>query len=350
MTSIHDVARRAGVSTATVSRALRGVDRVSEATRARVVLAATELHYVASPTATSLATGRTGVVGVLAPFLSRWYFANALEGIERRLREHNLHVLMFNVGERGESRSLLLDLQLLHKRLDALLILSCDLEHTEVEMLGRLGIPIATISVAAGGWDMVSIDDVEAADTAMTHLLDLGHRRITYLGGNLQQDVHLATAVDRAEGVRRALKRAQLSETHVEQLVGDWTVDGGERIVTPVLDRDDRPTAVLAASDEMAMGVLVAAKARGLRVPEDLSVMGIDGHEMSRTHGLTTISQPVVRQGELVAQMLVDALCRTAGGTPPPRRVVMLPTTLEVRTSTGRPAQPGPSRASTRDC
>lgn len=355
MTSIHDVARRAGVSTATVSRALRGVDRVSEATRERVVRAASELHYVASPTATSLATGRTGVVGVLAPYLSRWYFANALDGIERRLRQHDLHVLMFNVGERGETRSLLLDLQLLHKRLDALLVVSCDLEHAEVAVLGRLGIPVATISVAAGDWDMVSIDDVAAADTAMTHLLDLGHRRIAYVGGNLEQDVHLATAVDREAGVRRALDRAGIPQHCVPRVVGDWTVLDGERAGEELLRPPDRPTAIMAASDEMAMGILLAARRHAVAVPEQLSVIGVDDHEMSHTHDLTTIAQPVVRQGEVAAQMLVDALNRRPANDtpPPPRRVEILPTTLMVRGTTAPPPtadvpQAGPKTLDTR--
>lgn len=128
MSSIHDVARVAGVSTATVSRALRGLDRVSPGTRARVLAGAQELSYVASPTAASLASGRTRVVDVVVPFLNRWFFANVLDGVEELLRAHGYHLLLFNVGARASVRTLMLDQGLLRGRVDALLVLSADLE------------------------------------------------------------------------------------------------------------------------------------------------------------------------------------------------------------------------------
>ncbi len=336
MTSIHDVAALAGVSTATVSRALRGVDRVSVPTRDRVLHAAATLHYVASPAAASLASGRTGVVGVVVPFLSRWFFSHVLDGIERRLRECNLHVLLFNVGT-GSHRGVLLDLERLHKRLDAMVIVSCDLRPDEVSMLGRLNVPIVTVGVDVGGWDLVRIDDAATADAAMTHLLQLGHRRIAYLGGDQRADVHLATSVDRARGVRRALVRAGLSPDAAGDQVADWTVTGGMDAVEDLLDRASPPSAILASSDEMAMGVLRELRRRGLQVPEQLSVMGIDGHDVAITHDLTTMAQPVLEQGEAAAQLLVDVLRGSAGtaASSGERRVITLPTSLRLGGTTG---------------
>ena len=333
--TIHDVARSAGVSTATVSRALRGVDRVSAGTRDRVLQAAHRLDYVASPTAASLATGRTGVVGVLAPFLSRWFFAHALDGVEHVLRTHGLHLLLLNVGSRPSTGPLLLDEVRLRKRVDAVLVVSCDLGALEVAILAALLVPVATLGVDVCPWDLVGVDDAAAGDTAMTHLLSLGHRRLAYVGGDVEQDVHVATAVQRLEGVRRALRHARVDPECLQVVVGDWTVAGGLAAGGLLLDQPTPPTAVLAASDEMAIGVLLAARRRGVRVPQELSVMGVDDHELAWTHDLTTVAQPVEALGTAAAQLVVDAL---AAGAPAPgrvRAVVTLATSLVVRGSTG---------------
>ena len=333
--TIHDVARFAGVSTATVSRALRGVDRVSAGTRDRVLAAALRLDYTASPTATSLATGRTGVVGVLAPFLSRWFFAHALDGVEHTLRTHGLHLLLLNVGSRPSTEPLLLDEVRLRKRVDAVLVVSCDLGVPEVAMLTALRVPVATVGVDVDPWDLVGVDDAAAGDAAMTHLLTLGHRRLAYVGGDVEQDVHVATAVQRLEGVRRALRRAGVDPDGVQDLVGDWTIAGGLAVGGQLLDQPTPPTAVLAASDEMAIGVLMAARQRGVRVPQELSVMGVDDHELAWTHDLTTVAQPVEALGTAAAQLVVDALATGAPVQGRPRRVVTLATSLVVRGSTG---------------
>jgi DNA-binding LacI/PurR family transcriptional regulator len=311
------------------------VDRVSAGTRDRVLQAAHRLDYVASPTAASLATGRTGVVGVLAPFLSRWFFAHALDGVEHTLRTHGLHLLLLNVGSRPSTGPLLLDEVRLRKRVDAVLVVSCDLGALEVAMLAALRVPVATLGVDVGPWDLVGVDDAAAGDTAMTHLLSLGHRRLAYVGGDVEQDVHVATAVQRLEGVRRALRRAHVDPECLQTVVGDWTVAGGLAAGGQLLDQPTPPTAVLAASDEMAIGVLMAARRRGVRVPQELSVMGVDDHELAWTHDLTTVAQPVEALGTAAAQLVVDAL---AAGPPAPgraRAVVTLATSLVVRGSTG---------------
>ncbi len=340
MSSIHDVAKAAGVSTATVSRALRGLDRVSPQTRARVIVAAEELRYVASPTATSLVSGKTHVVGVVVPFLTRWFFANLMAGAEQLLRQHGYHILLFNVGSRGSSRTLILDQRLLWKRLDAVLVLSADLEAGEVELLNRLGLPVVTVGVDLAGCDRVGIDDVAAAQVATEHLVGLGHRRIAYVGGNPSEDVHVATAVDRETGVRRAFRGGRVPKVADYLVCGDWTIRGGAAAASRLLDLDLPPTAVVAASDEMAIGILYEARRRGCVVPGELSVIGIDDHEMSFTHDLTTVAQPVWDQGRAAGELLVEGL---SGVPARPRRVVTLPTRLVVRGSTAAPPAPSPA-------
>src|SRR4051794_37079084 len=204
---IHDVALKAGVSTATVSRALRGLDRVRPETRDRVLAAAAELSYVPSPHAASLKSGKTWVIGVVVPFLTRWFFANLIDGADQVLRQHGYHLLVFNVGDHREQRTLVLDQQLLAKRLDGLLVLSADLEAAEVALLRSLRLPLVTVGLDLPTYDRVGIDDVAVGDLAMSHLLELGHRRIGYIGGNPAEDVHLATAVNRLARGRAALGR-----------------------------------------------------------------------------------------------------------------------------------------------
>ncbi len=330
---IHDVARAVGVSTATVSRALRGLDRVSPQTRARVLAAATDLQYVASPHAASLKSGKTAVIGVVVPFFTRWFFAQLIAGAEASLREQGYDLLVFNIGNRGEQRTLVLDQRLLAKRFDGLLVLSADLDVHEFDLLRALRLPIVTVGLDLPSYDWVGIDDVEAADTAMTHLLELGHRRIAYLGGNPKEDVHIATAVNRMAGVRRAARRAGVRLAPGLLRHGDWTVRGGIAGAESLLGLPSPPTAILAASDEMAIGILCAARSLGVDVPGQLSVIGIDDHELSFTHELTTVRQPVSEQGCTAANLLLEAL----GGRPPGRRRnVVLPTELVRRGSTAR--------------
>lgn len=333
---IHDVARAAGVSTATVSRALRDLDRVSPETRARVLAAAAELRYVPSPHAASLKSGKTGVLGVVVPYLTRWFFAHLIDGAESVLRQDGYHLLVFNVGARGEQRALVLDQQLLAKRLDGMLVLNADLDAHEVTLLEGLGLPLVTVGVDLAGHDRVGIDDVQAAGAAMTHLLELGHRRIAYVGGDPTRDVHLATAINRMTGVRQAAARAGVALDAGMLLHSDWTLAGGVAAGNELLGRRTPPTAVLAASDEMAIGILHAARCRRVGVPGDLSVVGIDDHEMSFTHDLTTIRQQVREQGRAAALLLLDALAGRSAGA---RRDVILPTELVLRGSTGPPAR-----------
>ena len=319
-----------------MSRALRGLDRVSPETRARVLAAATELRYVPSPHAASLKSGKTAVIGVVVPFLTRWFFAHLIDGAEALLRQDGYHLLVFNIGDRGQQRTLVLDQQLLAKRLDGILVLSADLDPHEVALLDGLGLPLVTVGLDLPGRDRVGIDDVQAADVAMTHLLELGHRRIAYLSGDPAEDVHIATAVHRMAGVQAAASRAGVELAPDLLLHGDWTVAGGVAAGERLLARRSPPTAVLAASDEMAIGVLHAARCRGVSVPGCLSVVGIDDHEMSFTHDLTTVRQQVREQGRAAAMLLLDALAgRTAGA----RRDVILPTELVVRGSTAPPAR-----------
>lgn len=334
MTSIRDVAREVGVSTATVSRALRGLPRVSEETRLRVLSVAERLDYVASPHAASLASGQTRAVGVVVPHVTRWFFASVVHGAEELLREAGYDLLLYNLAGDREARHRVFGTHLLAKRADAVLVLSLTPSEEEVRSLARMDRPVAIVGAQVPGWSSVRIDDVATADTAVRHLLDLGHERIGYVGGVLENQLDFAAPLDRLTGYRKALDNAGVQRRAAWEVSSDFTVRGGLAATRLLLETSPRPTAIFAASDEMAIGCVHAVREAGLRVPDDVSVIGIDDHEMAEFFDLTTVAQPVHEQGRLAAHLLLEAIRGGPGHQPP---AVTVPTRLIVRSTTAPP-------------
>lgn len=333
MSRIEDVALAAGVSTATVSRALRGLPKVNESTRARVLEAAARLEYVASPTASSLASGKTRVVGVVVPYVTRWYFANLIAGASRVLRAHGYHVLLLDVGDNGPHRSLLIDQQMLGKRVDAVLVFQLQLQDIEVDLLNRLRIPVVTVGTRSRHWGGVRIDDVAVATTATEHLIGLGHVDIAYVGGEPAPQLDFVTPTHRQQGFTQTMAAHGLTVSADRLVTSDWTLAGGLVAGTRLLTSRRPPTAVFAASDEMAMGVLVAARRLGVEVPRQLSVVGVDDHELAASFELTTVRQQVPEQGAQASLLLLAALA--AGSQLGDDTELVLDTELVVRGSTG---------------
>lgn len=337
MTSIKDVASLVGVSTATVSRALRGLPRVSEDTRLRVVAAAAELDYVASPTAAGLASGQTRAVGVVVPFVTRWFYASVVQGAEELLRDAGYDLLLYNLGGSAAARERVFRSHLLRKRVDAVLLLSLTPSLEERATLARLQRPVAVVAAGVEGWASVRIDDAVAARTAMAHLVGLGHERIGYIGGSRQDPFGVDDQPsERLRAYRRVVEEQGLPGGPSWETVGDFTVRGGAAAMERLLEMSPPPTAVFAASDEMAIGAVHAARQAGLRVPEDISVIGIDDHEMAEYFELSTVAQPVHEIGRISARLLLEAL-DCAGGEPDPPRQVTVPTRLVVRSTTAPP-------------
>ncbi|PWU49370.1 LacI family transcriptional regulator [Micromonospora globispora] len=355
MTKIDDVARLAGVSTATVSRALRGLPTVSAATRRRVLAAAEQLQYAVSPSASRLAGGKTGTVAVVVPRITRWFFGTVVEAVEEFLHQSGYDLLLYNLGGREQTRRRVLRPASLHKRVDAIILVATPLRTPDVAALTALDLPGVIISsgTAVPGWPCVRIDDVAAARTATRHLLDLGHTRIAHISGDPDDELAFTTHLDRRRGYQEALRAAGIRPDPSLDVESQFTIDGGNRATAELLARGQRPTAIFAACDEMAMGAMTALRDAGLRVPQDVSVIGVDDHDLAGVLGLSTIAQPAAEQGLLAARILLDPLgARTldpyAGGIPAPRGgddvdtptpPVILPTRLVVRESTAPPRE-----------
>ena len=332
---IEDVARKAGVSTATVSRALRGLPNVSEQTRAAVTRAASDLGYVVSRSASRLATGRTLAIAVIAPYLERWFYAHLVAAIEGELRQSGFDALLIGIAEPSEHGRDPFDPTSLRGRVDGVVVLTVPLTGAELDGLRELALPTVFVGAAVAGAMSVRIDDVAVARLATEHLLQLGHRQIAYVGGDPRQHINFTAPVDRRAGWLAALREAGVEPDDDWEVPGLFTATGGLAAGERLLSLPDPPTAVFCASDDMAVGVLMAARRRGVAVPEQLSVIGVDGAEISELLDITTVAQPVEKQGEIAARMVLQAL---RGEQRRRLEHAVLPVVLHERGTTG----PGP--------
>ncbi|WP_378147834.1 LacI family DNA-binding transcriptional regulator [Cnuibacter sp. UC19_7] len=336
MTGIEDVAALAGVSKATVSRALSGRGYVSPATRDRVSHAATTLGYVVSSSASSLVTGRSNNVGVIIPIINQWFFASILEGVERALLERGYDLMLYNVSKSGEERSRVFEYFLVRKRVDAVIAVTLEITPEEARSLLALGKPIAGIGGALEGIPTISIDDVAAARLATEHLLMLGHRDIMHVGGDLAEQMDFHVHSKRLSGYLEAMETAGIPAADTSFVATAFDIAGGYHVGKQVLgDPRRRPTAIFAAADEIAIGIILAARELGISVPDDLSIIGIDDHPLAELFGLTSIRQRPGEQGEKAVEFVIRQL-EEPGWAPPPRHTDV-PASLVTRSSTARP-------------
>jgi DNA-binding LacI/PurR family transcriptional regulator len=333
MVGIDEVARLAGVSTATVSRALSGRGHVSDAAKARVQAAASSLGYVVSASASSLASGRTRNIGVLVPFLERWFFSTVLSGTAAELQRSGYDITLYSLAEDRELRRSVFETLLRRRRVDGVIAVSIELEDDEIDRLVALDLPVIAIGGPEPRLSSLTVDDVEVARLATRHLLALGHREIAHIGASPEFDLDFHIPTQRRQGFEQALEEAGLDVRRALFEPADFTIEGGFRAAKQLLGRPgEQPTAIFAASDEMAIGALLAARELGYRVPADLSVIGVDGHELGSFFRLTTVDQFPMRQGARAAAAILAAL--EEGHPPQPEQ---FPFELVVRGTTARP-------------
>lgn len=338
MTSIHDVARATGVSTATVSRALRGLPNVSAQTREAVRRAARELGYVPSSSAAGLASGRHHAIAAIVPVIDRWFYAMVIEGAENLLRSRGYDLFLLSLGMRSGDRTQAFSMALLRKRADGVIALGIDFSKEERRELRSSSTPAAVVGGPVRGLLNVGVDEAKATALAMGHLLDLGHERIAHIGGLDDYNVHPSVGLLRRAGWEDALLARNIHPRSDWFVSGSFTLPDGRRAALELLGNPhDRPTAVFAGSDEMAFGVLLAAQELGIRVPEDLSVVGIDDHDYAESFGLTTVRQDPADQGRTAATMILDAI----DGKRQRARSVKGACALVVRGSTAPPRSTG---------
>jgi DNA-binding LacI/PurR family transcriptional regulator len=333
MSGIQEIARVTGLSKSTVSRALRGLPSVAAPTIEAVRRVADEVGYVPSSAAAGLATGRQRAIGVVVPVIDRWFYIKTLEGVDNELRKDGYDLVLFSLGGGASDRERAFHRSMLRRRIDALVLLSLVFDESEREQLQLTEYPMVVVGGPAPGVRHIGIDDTGVAREATTHLLELGHRDVAYIGGQDEAGMNVAVPFLRRDGFRDTMRDAGLDPGEDRMLDGAFTYRGGYTAMRRLLDRRPVPTAVFAASDEMALGAITAIAEASLRVPDDVSVIAIDGHEYGRVVGLTTIAQDPCGQGRTAARVLLDEL----RGAEPVVAFEPAATRLIVRSSTGPP-------------
>jgi LacI family transcriptional regulator len=345
-TTIADVARRAGVSTATVSRVLSGVGRASPATHARVEAAARDLGFRPSDVARSLKRRSTLTFGLIVTDIENPYFPQLVKAVEDAAIGKGYAILLCNADEDPEREASYLDL-LVERRVDGLIVAASTIGSRQGEWLANAPLPAVLVNTAAPGSGLPTImsDNRGGGAAAARHLLELGHRRFGYL----MPPPRNLDAPDRLAGVRDALVDAGLELDGSESVlaIGDGapTVTGGEAAMAGLLGLATRPTGVIAYNDLMAIGAMRAVRSAGLRVPDDLSLIGFDDVAFAAyvEPALTTLRQETAEMGRWAVATLTERVKATGGGaetngatsapTAAERRVV--PVQLVVRASTG---------------
>ena len=362
--TIKDVARAAGVSVATVSRAMNGADNVLPTTKARILEAARSLRFTPSGAARSLITRRTDTIGALLPDLHGEYFSELIRGIDQAARARGLHLLVSS--SHGNADEAAAALRAMNGRVDGLLVMSphADADFLSDNLPGSLPAVLINTAVDSPGHAQFAVDNFGGAEAMTRHLATSGRKRIAFIGG--PDGNH--EAAERLRGYRAGLANAQkqakksVKDAQRAELLfdGDFSEASGWLAGRRMVQAKQRPDAVFAANDMMAVGCLAALAEAGLRVPDDIAVGGFDDIPIARyvTPSLTTIRVPIAALGAAAMDALFRALGQAGGKSadrqpglpamPEPVSVVM-PVELVVRSSCGtgpptRPTAPGAVR------
>ncbi|HEU5484416.1 MAG TPA: LacI family DNA-binding transcriptional regulator [Microlunatus sp.] len=328
---MHDVARVAGVSHQTVSRVLNDHPSVRPETRERVRAAIVELGYRPNPIARALVTRRTHTIGVLAPASNLFGPASLVIAVEQAARQHGWYVSLASLSDFDPPSVAAAIDHFLSQQVDGLVVVAPVPSAVEACSAAALGVPtvmVATDAEPSGDFDVVAIDQEAGARLAVRHLLDLGHQNVVHVSG----PADWLDAAARLRGWRQELSSAGVDVWDV--LVGDWSPESGYRVGRELLAGDRLPTALFAANDLMAIGLVRALVEAGVSVPEQVSVVGFDDIDATGflLPPLTTVRQDLVTLGRLGVERLISRIDGADPGEP-----VRQPPELVVRASTAAP-------------
>jgi LacI family transcriptional regulator len=332
MSTISDVAKRAGVSTMTVSRVINSSGYIAQETQERVEKAIAELGFVPNALARSLRFKQTKTIALVLTDITNPFFTTLARGVEDAASENGFTVMFTNTDESSDEEAENLNI-LLQKQVDGVLLVPAGSSNESVTYLQERSIPVVVLDrrVPDVKVDTVCSDSVPGAYQVTRHLIDLGHRSIAIISGPL----HISTSADRAEGFRSAMQEAGLPIDSRWVQHGHFTQDSGYEMVKALLPLQPRPTAILAANNFIAIGAYAALRAAGLRIPEDISLVTFDDlpAKLMLEPFLTTVDQAAYEMGYQATQLLLTHL---NGETLAEPRVIVLPTQLIIRSSSGK--------------
>jgi len=323
--TIYEVADQAGVSISTVSNVLNAPSRVSEGTRLKVLAAIDKLGYVPKAEAWARARQRMGRIGVLTPFFTFPSFVQRLRGMAPALEETPYELVIYPVFSMERLRGYMAMLPIT-RRLDGLVIMSLPVEEEDVQRLVNNGLETVLIEYVCPPLSSVVINDKNGGILAAKHLIQKGHRLMAFVGNDDLPDYSIHPENSRFEGFKQILEANQIEigEDYIRYL--NYEDKEANQQIHELLDLPEPPTAVFAATDELAMRILVVARQRGLNIPRDLAVVGFDDIDTANYFGLTTVRQPLEESGRIAIELL---LSRLSDSSRPPQSIEIPLTLME---------------------
>lgn len=335
--TIRDVAKRAGVGVGTVSRVLNDSPDVSRETRTKVLTAINQLGYRPSSVARSLSKGeRSLAVGIIVPFFTRPAFVGRLQGIEAVLAQSQYDLILYNVETQKKCDALFLKIPN-ERRVDGLISISLLPSKKSLELFRNANMPVVLVDAAHPELFSIEIDDIDGGRQVTQHLVDLGHRDIAFISDQLDSYFGSRASKKRFIGYQSVIEENGLPFKPEYHRQGEYSRSAAYNLTQGLLMLDAPPTAIFATSDTLALGVIEAIRQSGLKVPEDISVVGYDDIEVAATVRLTTIHQPLYQSGVEGAEALLQLLDHSLGDEELPNSFV-LPVSLAVRDTTGPPS------------
>ncbi|MGX9292091.1 catabolite control protein A [Bacillus sp. A015] len=328
--TIYDVAREANVSMATVSRVVNGNPNVKPTTRKKVLEAIDRLGYRPNAVARGLASKKTTTVGVIIPDISSIFYSELARGIEDIATMYKYNIILSNSDQNTDKELHLLN-TMLGKQVDGIVFMGGNITDVHVEEFKRSPVPIvlaASVEEQAQT-PSVNINYEQAIYDSVQLLIDKGHKRIAFVSGPMSEPIN---SVRKLAGYKRALEEAGIAFDDVLVAEGDYSYDSGIEALANLLEQSDKPTAVIAATDEMALGVIHGAQDRGVSIPEDLEVIGFDNTRLSLMvrPQLTTVVQPTYDIGAVAMRLLTKLMNKEQVDD----QIVELPHRIEERQST----------------
>ena len=332
--TIHDVAKKAGVGIGTVSSVLNNSRPVNETTRQKVLEAIAELDFVPNPSGRRLSMGKTHNISVVIPFFTIASQVERLRGVMSVIAGSDYDISLFTI-ETIPQRNKILQTVPRRGRTDGLLIFSITPTHVDLRRIRQQSIPIVLVEASHPDLSHIFIDDVAAARVAVEHLITLGHRKIAYISDYLEDPFGSNFSRNRYKGYCQALEEAGIDVQPEYHRQGWFGREEGRQMAIELLNLDNPPTAIFAFSDELALGVLEAARDLGVDIPGDLSVVGYDDIELANFAQLTTIRQHLFESGVQGVEFLLNTIDKPDA----PACHLQLPTELIIRSTTAPPSK-----------
>ncbi|MGP3781026.1 catabolite control protein A [Bacillus sp. 4A_MP3] len=328
--TIYDVAREANVSMATVSRVVNGNPNVKPTTRKKVLEAIDRLGYRPNAVARGLASKKTTTVGVIIPDISSIFYSELARGIEDIATMYKYNIILSNSNQNLEKELHLLN-TMLGKQVDGIVFMGGNITDEHVEEFKRSPVPIVLAASVEeqGETPSVAIDYEQAIYDAVKLFIDKGHRDIAFVSGPMQEPINRSKKL---QGYKRALEEAAIPFNEQFVAEGDYTYDSGMEALQSLMGLDRKPTAILSATDEMALGIIHAAEDQGLSIPDDLDIIGFDNTRLSLMvrPQLSTVVQPTYDIGAVAMRLLTKLMNKE----PVEEHIVELPHRIELRQST----------------